>query len=742
MTSRVKEEAEVSQPPDWAARKDALDVTRSWIVEAPAGSGKTGLLIQRFLKLLGHESVTDPRQVLAIAFTRKSTEEIRERVAEQLIAAAEGRPLKNEIGFERTSRELAQAVVERDVALGWGLLDDPRILRVQTIDSVCAEIARALPVLTGGGGSLTPTEDAGRLHKEAARRSLLELGGPDLVLHESLQKLLLHRDGGLADCERLIAEMLARREQWAEFVPLNEAALTDEHMDTVLLPRLQRALEIAICATLTRLRAVMPEGVLRELADLAVAMSDKEPHGREVLPIAVCASMVGLPGDDAESLEHWKALIHLLVTPSSSSWRKSMAKNTLGFEMSAGEKTRLIAILDALREDEALLSMLCEVGSLPPAKFPMEQWREAKALFRVLRRALAELQVVFAERGECDFSELTLLAKHALREGGSGEVSSALGMRLEHLLLDEVQDTSTSHYDLVEMLTEGWDGSGQTVFLVGDPKQSIYLFRQARVELFLRMMRSERLGDLPLGSLQLTANFRSQGALVDSFNDDFALLFPKLTAMSAGQVGFVKADAVRGVRPDAIAVNWHVKLLPTSSVLEERQAARRIQRSRDAGEIRRVVERWRATSLPDGREEPWKIAVLVRNREHLREVTRELRGGRLKAAIPFRAVKIEELDERREVLDLFALTRALLHPADRVAWLAVLRAPWCGLELADLHVLTGADELEWRKRSLWEMILERGELLSTDGIARLGTVLAGDGGCGEAAGEVDDRAVG
>jgi ATP-dependent exoDNAse (exonuclease V) beta subunit len=81
-----------------------------------------------------------------------------------------------------------------------------------------------------------------------------------------------------------------------------------------------------------------------------------------------------------------------------------------------------------------------------------------------------------------------------------------------------MQDTSTSHYEVIQLLTQGWDGASQTVFLVGDPKQSIYMFRQARVELFLRTMETKRLGELPLGCLRLTANFRSQEALVDAFN--------------------------------------------------------------------------------------------------------------------------------------------------------------------------------------------------------------------------------
>jgi ATP-dependent exoDNAse (exonuclease V) beta subunit len=331
--------------------------------------------------------------------------------------------------------------------------------------------------------------------------------------------------------------------------------------------------------------------------------------------------------------------------------------------------------------------------------------------------------VVFAEGGECDFTELTLLAKHALDAGGASEMTAVTGMRLEHLLVDEMQDTSTSHYEVIQLLTQGWDGASQTVFLVGDPKQSIYMFRQARVELFLRTMETKRLGELPLGCLRLTANFRSQAALVDGFNEDFELLFPKERgAANAGEVAFVKAVAVRPateLENGVEAIRWHTNALPVRLHPEEKQRTIRQQRRRDAATVRDVVERWRATPLPEGRTSPWRIAVLVRNRNHLSDIVSELKGGDGRAAIPYRAVDIEELGERQEVLDLLALTRALRHPADRVAWLAVLRAPWCGMALADLHVLTGADDLEWRERSLWEVVKERGEFLSVDGVTRL-----------------------
>src|SRR5208283_4753196 len=118
---------------------------------------------------------------------------------------------------------------------------------------------------------------------------------------------------------------------------------------------------------------------------------------------------------------------------------------------------------------------------------------------------------------------------------------------------------------------------------------------------------------------------------------------------------------------------------------------------RDALEVRRIVREWFSKPLPPGRTDPWQIAVLVRSRNHLIEIVAALKQ---EDAIPFRAVEIESPGQRQEVLDLTALTRALLHPADRVASLAVLRAPWCGLSLADLLTLTGADDPDLKDHSI------------------------------------------
>ncbi len=711
-------------PPDWQERERALDVRRSWIVEAPAGSGKTGLLIQRYLKLLGDESVTEPGQVLAITFTVKATTEIRERVVAQLEKAARGEPVKRGNDFEAATRALAEAVLRRDELQGWKLLEHPRRLNVRTIDSVCAEIARSLPVLSGGGGGLAPVLDASLLYREAARQTLMQLGGEDSALDEALRLVLLHRDGNLAECELLIANMLEWRDQWNELVPLGRT-LDDAELDGTVLPRLQLALEQAVCAGLTAFAEAAPRDFLETLCRLASSLAGIEPYERERSPIAVCAGKVGLPGTDAANLEHWRALLHLLVTPSGGTWRKSFAKNTMGFETTPNQKKMLKALLEEIAHRDDLLVSIERVNRLPPAIYPQEQWVVAKALFRVLSRAWAELQVVFAQRGECDFAEPGLLAKGALRrEGAVEDLNEALGMKLQHLLVDEMQDTSTSQYELLRLLTRQWDGHSQTVFLVGDPKQSIYLFRQARVERFVRTMQNGRMGDLPLGVLRLTANFRSQSGLVEAFNEDFSLLFPReVSEANPEEVAYVAAEAVNGpTRNEGLGVVWHAHVVSPAQEPGETKSRKRRQSKKDAEEVRAIARQWRERPLPEGRSEPWKIAVLVRSRGHLLDSVEALKLDDGEGAIPFRAVEIEPLKDRQEVLDLLGLTRALLHPADRVAWLAVLHAPWCGLGLAELHVLVGGDDPAWAERSMQDVIDERADLLTEDSCARLARV--------------------
>ncbi|WP_182277514.1 UvrD-helicase domain-containing protein [Granulicella sp. 5B5] len=704
---------------DDAAREQALDIRASCIVEAPAGSGKTGLLVQRFLKLLADDSVDAPEEVLAVTFTRKATGELRERVLQQLAAAQAAIPLAADAPtFARNTREFALAVLERSQQRNWQLLEQPTRLNIQTFDAVGMQIANALPILAGGGGPRSPLEDARSLHRLAARHTLLELGGTDTALNDALRIVLLHRDGNLNDCETLIAEMLSKREQWGELVPLSRS-LTNTELDTEVRPRLERSLQAIVNAGLQRAEAALPAGELAYLANFARQFATLPGYNDAPSPVAACVNKPHPPAPIVDDLDHWRTLIRLVLKESDGGWRKSLAINSLGFKPPKPALDDLKQHIAAM-QSEPLRAALENVLTLPPPTYPDDQWRIAKALFLVLRRALAELKLLFASRGECDFTELALAARQVLRsDSTASDLALSAGGRLRHLLIDEMQDTSAGQYELVELLTRSWDGATQTLFLVGDPKQSIYLFRAASVERFLRTMATKHLGEIALTPLRLTANFRSQAALVEgpgAFNDAFSRLFlpPGAPMTEAMDVPFVAATASRP-RTIEPAVVWHTELLAADDSTHAEH---------EAHSIRHLIEQRLSRPLPEGRAKPWRIAVLGHGRRHLQAVVAELKTDRGNGPLPFKAINLDSLEDRPEVLDTLALTRALLHPADRIAWLAVLRAPWCGLDRADLLTLTGDSVHD--DSTVASLVAAHGDRLSTTGqrlLARAWTVL-------------------
>jgi ATP-dependent exoDNAse (exonuclease V) beta subunit len=701
---------------DAQARIDALDTRASCIVEAPAGSGKTGLLVQRYLRLLSEEAVANPEEVLAITFTNKATAELRERVLEHLQAVSGDALPESAPEFERETRMLAQSVVRRSAQLGWELLERPSRLNIRSIDSVCAEIANALPLLSEGGLPRKPVEDADPLYRLAARRTLLQLGGPAAALSDAIRTVLLHRDGSLKNCEMLLAKMLAEREQWGELVPLSSNMMTDAELDEVVRVKLERSLERIVCSGLTRAMHLMPQDVLEDLTKLAAQLSVCSAFKLDESPIALCHGRNEPPEAVVDHLEHWRALIGLVLTKGGD-WRKSCSRSYVGFDIPKSHQSRLEDLVHTMHNDP-LREALCAVRALPPAKYPEDQWVVTKALFHLLRRSLAELKVIFAESGECDFSELALAARTALRsEQGASDISLAAGGRLRHLLVDEMQDTSSGQYELLELLTQSWDGQTQTLFLVGDPKQSIYLFRQARVERFLRTMQERRLGSIVLKPLHLTSNFRSQAALVDNFNHAFELLFPgaddaRLLNSEGVDVPFTQAVAIRSQTLER-GVVWHPAILAAADSSKEHAI-------QEAHTIRRLIEQRMAMPLPQERRDPlrpqpWRIAVLARARSHLAAVIAEFKRDDGNGTLPFRGIDLDPLDLLPEVLDALSLTRALLHPSDRIAWLAVLHAPWCGLGIADLLALTGEGEDADSAAPVAVLVRRRKDKLSSHG---------------------------
>ena len=139
--------AEVGVAPDRTAREQALNPAGSYIVQAPAGSGKTELLAQRYLKLL--VQVEAPEEIVAITFTNKAAAEMRGRILDALERARLDTPPGTP--HEARTWELARQVLSHEQAVGWHITENPRRLGIQTVDSLCAALTRQMPWLSGFG---------------------------------------------------------------------------------------------------------------------------------------------------------------------------------------------------------------------------------------------------------------------------------------------------------------------------------------------------------------------------------------------------------------------------------------------------------------------------------------------------------------------------------------------------------------------------------------------------------------
>jgi ATP-dependent exoDNAse (exonuclease V) beta subunit len=692
-------------PPDQPQRTQALDPTRSILVQAPAGSGKTTLLTERFLTLLAE--VDDPGQVVAITFTNAAAAEMRNRILDEL-RNPEPSPL-------------ARRALSRSNALGWKLLDLPTHLRISTIDSFCRDLALQQPLLSGLGGSLAIAGQPEDLYRRAARHTLEQIDqDSDPALSVAVESLLKWRDNNWLELEDLLVEMLSTRDRW-----MHEFVLSRDPDWDALRERLERPFAGAVRDSLTQVSQLLDQVPgTREEALLLARIACANPNGEQHRPLAELAEFPLPPFSTPDTLEEaHQALLCLanLLLTLGCTFRKVIDKN-LGFPSDRKpEKARLLKLISDLSAVPGLEAAFTAFRGLPPLGYSEDDWLIVRACFTLLRQAAAQLKVVFAEAAAVDFIEVAQIAESVLRsdDGFPTDAALAVADSIRHLLVDEFQDTSRRQHQLLAGLIAAWpDRSGRTLFAVGDPMQSIYFFRDADAELFARV---KEVGlEIPNAEpftpdfVPLSANFRTTPSLVVRLNEVFAQVFAQ---EDGSGVSFSSAQPVRG---DNASLNrnfeLHICFSPqTANKNQHDSSSIHEEELPPDAQVREIVELIRShlTAMEESRTrgEKYRVAVLARTRSSLAPIAQALR----EAAIPFRAVDLEKLAARPEILDALALARALLNPEDRVAWLGVLRAPWCGLTLADLHILTSADDSEILSRPVPGLLAERLPLLSETG---------------------------
>ena len=542
---------------DEAVRKAALDPSHSFIVEAPAGSGKTELLTRRFINLLQNSSAQYPEEIIAITFTRKAASEMRNRVLSYLPPDSL-------------------------------LHHNPNRLKIMTIDAFCGYLVSRMPLKSGQYFNTQITDSPYILYEKAVNNLLLNTrSGSD---YTALKKLLLYLDNNAVRLTELCVDMLSHRDQWLPYV-----------------------FELDVISVLEKSLKNTHDNLLHK----AQALLKK--------------NNINITGLDNNLAEHFLT--------KKGEWRKR------------GKFAKAYT--------PVLHDSLLELLHAPPEYYSLEQKELVQALGELLPLLTAELQLVFHDEKLCDFIEINLKALQSL---GSEEYPTDLALycdyQIKHLLIDEFQDTSVMQLNLLKKLTVGWEpGDGRTLFLVGDPMQSIYRFRKAEVKLFLEAQQ-HGIGNIKLTSLFLTMNFRSVHNIIHWINQCFEKIF-------SGDIIYRHSCALKSM--DQQAIFYHENCCESEKVIE-------------------IIN-----NNPDKH-----IGILVRARSHLKDIIILLHEKN----IQYKAIDIAFLNEHPVIQDLLSLTKALLNLSDRLSWLAVLRAPWCGLTLAELDNIAGRDF----KSVIWNLI--------------------------------------
>lgn len=452
-----------------AFSRAACEPQRSVVVEACAGSGKTWLLVTRMLRLLLAGAA--PSDILAITFTRKAAEEMRQRLLDILaqLAAADDEGVVRELVARTVDERDAPALIETARGLYARVLESPSRMAIDTFHGWFGSLLRGAPLSSGVQQGASLREDAGRLRREAWApfwRGLLAEDHAELrAAYETLADLVGDFQAG-----RLLDAMFHQRSDWWAYKAQaggRPLAALDELLgdDATVDPLIEALQDAALLADMLHVSGWLGQGGAAE-GKRAVAIES-----------AVTAARGMDVSDEAARVRAFDALF--------------AAFHTQAGKARACKPTK--ALIKAVGDEHArtlvtLHTALCEALTTIQARRQEARVRAANAALFALGDALIDRYQAYKRQTRAmDFTDLEWEAARLMQQDDTAAyLQVRLDARYKHLLLDEFQDTNPMQWRILQGWLAGYAGTGTqpSVFLVGDPKQSIYRFRRADARLF------------------------------------------------------------------------------------------------------------------------------------------------------------------------------------------------------------------------------------------------------------------
>jgi ATP-dependent helicase/nuclease subunit A len=658
----------------------ACDPRRSVAVEACAGAGKTWMLVSRILRALLEEgdSACEPHEILAITFTKKAAGEMRERLDQWLEQFAEESPeeLVKQLVMRGVEPAAALAAVPRLKGLYRRLLEGGRPVQFRTFHAWFAGLLRNAPLAVlrelGLPSNYELLEDDAEARGHTWRPFFEAVTADKHALADYYAVVATH---GRSQTAKALGEALTKRVEFS----LADAENAVQHF-SAMYPALEGLDEPT--------QALRGDPVRRRWLDRAAALG-RETNKTPQKAAEAIIDVFGVGEPAVESLS--AALAHL---------RKNF------FVASEDRLTKNLQKFPAAQEAEAELQVLCAAQAQHAA------WLYQQRMTRLTRLLIAAFADVKRAHGWVDMNDVEQAAQLLLGQSAlSGWVQERLDARIAHLLIDEFQDTNPLQWQALYGWLSSYTGAGSSaprVFIVGDPKQSIYRFRRAEPQVFIAAKKFVREG-LDGELLNCDHTHRNARAVVGLVNqamlaaqdagefdgyrahttergDEGELL--KLPAIDRDALG----DTAEAAPADDGMLHWRDSLA-TPRVLPEEQLLQK--------ECEQAA-RWVAQRIADGIP-PRQIMVLARRRNRLSAMQDALRQRH----IPVQQPEKNELHDAPEVQDMVALIDALVSPAHDLSLARALKSPL--FSIGDEVLVQLALRQREHPSSSWFALIQKGE---------------------------------
>ncbi len=620
-----------------AEQQQALALDRNVSVTAGAGSGKTRILVERFLKI----AVEEPgalRRILAITFTKKAAGEMQERVASEV----------HHLLAKTTDSRQRQKLLR--------IRDQLSQTAVSTIHGFCARVLREYPIEAGLSPDFTEMDDLqqtvliGLAIDETFAAINKGDGGQEM---EALFNRL-----GKQGVEELLRIALAAPYEISKIIEKIESMNDDAYVEFIYAYWLEQIETQALSAEQYRHIIRLAQEIVRSASSL------RNDHDKARTAMDLLRKAATLPAEQGPTVEGLRALLPLIeyFTNNKGGAYKNVAQ--LGGKNSWPDSAqKMIPELSALCAPAAVRVKEMQPG-LPNPESDRRWIGLLRTFLKLYEYTAAQLQELKAARGWLDFEDLQLLTLNLLTENET--VRAQLARRYDYIMVDEFQDTNELQWEIIRLLAQ----SGETlapdkIFIVGDPKQSIYGFRNADIRVFRRVKALFRKIGVDEGK-ETDIVFAGSFRFLPRLNAFINHLFGSLLREHPGnpfEVGYHPLQAMREVADGGSS---------QVAVLEEEQS----EEAYVAATIERLMQEETRVQVWEQGEtvRPLRygdMAILLRGRTHLLEMELALRNR----GIPYTTVKGIGFWQKQEVYDLFYLLRFLSNPHDDFSLIGVLRAP-------------------------------------------------------------------